>query len=438
MKNSRANERYKSGESRNLITFLPPCIDDYVDENNIVRAICAYADSLNMKELGFTKSVPKATGCFAYSPKDMLKLYIYGYLNRITSSRALEKESKRNIEVMWLLNKLTPDDRTICNFRKENSQALKNTFIHFSKMLCSLGMYGKETIILDGSRFRANCNSGSSINDAQVSKKIKEIDDKIARYFSECDTADAESAELNELQNSKEKLQALMDRIQNEVAVSNSLGKKEINLIDKDARLMKQGNTNEINTGYNIQTVVDAKHTLITDFEVTNSPADGGTLYKMAKRTKEILKADELTLLADKGYCESTEIRKCDDDGITCLIARPELSAEDGVFGRKDFYYDACQDIYVCPKGHSLPFKRESIRHGQKQTYFNTKACKNCDWRDRCKTKIKCIHRHIDEEFKKKADRLSKENPDLFKKRKQIEHTFGATGSIGQEALAEY
>lgn len=268
MKKRQLSERYKTGEDKGLITFLPPCLDDFVDEDNIVRAIHVYVDMLDIKELGFTKSEPKATGCFAYNPKDMLKLYLYGYLNRITSSRALERESKRNVEVMWLLNKLTPDDKTICNFRKENSKALKNTFAAFSKMLCSLDLYGKESIILDGSRWRANCNSDSSFNEIKVAKRLKEIDEKIAKYLSECEESDCHDDELNELFQSKEKLKKIIEIIQSE-GVVNTRGKKEINLVDKDARLMRQGNSGDINTGYNVQTTADTKHGLVMDFEIT-------------------------------------------------------------------------------------------------------------------------------------------------------------------------
>jgi len=421
-------ERYKSGDSKEQITFLPACLDEFVDKDNIVRAIDAYVNRLDVKGLGYAKSEPKATGCFAYNPKDMLKLYLYGYLNRITSSRALEKESKRNVEVMWLLNKLTPDDKTICNFRKENSKALKNTFASFSKMLCSLGLYGKENIILDGSRRRANCNSDSSFNESKVAKRLKEIDDKIAKYLSECEESDAKSDELDELLKNKEKLKKIMGIIQSE-GVPNSCGKREINLIDKDARLMKQGHSVDINTGYNVQTVADTQYGLITDFEITNCPADAGILHKMTKRTKELFAVNELTVLADKGYSEGGEIKKCNDDGITCLIAKHEFEKDDdGKFKVTDFKYDEIQDAYICPTNQILSYRRNVLRKGRDyKLYYNRKACLKCNCNSKCtaKSKFRSVYRGVYEEYKVKAAALAKENPDIFKKRKLIEHVFG-------------
>jgi transposase len=420
-------ERYKSGDGKGQITFLPTCLEDYVDEDNIVRAISAYAENLDMKGLGFSKSKPKETGCFAYNPKDMLKLYLYGYLNRITSSRALEKESRRNVEVMWLLNKLTPDDKTICNFRKENSKSLKNTFAAFLKMLCSLGLYGKEYIILDGSRWRANCNSDSSFNESKVAKRLKEIDDKIEKYLSECEEDD-KSDEIDMLLKNKEKLKKIMSIIQSE-GVPNSYGKREINLVDKDARLMKQGHSVDINTGYNVQTVADTQHGLITDFEITNCPTDAGVLHKMTKRTKELFDVNELTVLADKGYSEGGEIKKCNYDGITCLIAKHEFEKDDdGKFKVTDFKYDETQDAYICPVNQILSYRRDVLRRGRDyKLYYNRKSCIKCDCNSKCtaKSKFRSVYRNVDEEYKVKAATLAKENPGIFKKRKLIEHVFG-------------
>jgi hypothetical protein len=223
----------------------------------------------------------------------------------------------------------------------------------------------------------------------------------------------------------KEKLKEIMNIIQSE-GVPNTYGKKEINLIDKDARLMKQGHSNDVNTGYNVQTTADAKHGLITDFEVTNCPADSGVLYKMAKRTKELFDADEVMVLADKGYSEGGEIKKCNEDGITCLIAKHEFANDDDNFRPADFKYDETKDAYICPKKQILSYRRDARRRGYKyRLYFNSGACRKCDCLCKCAKQYKMIYRSINEDYKVKAASMAKENPDVFKNRKLIEHVFG-------------
>ncbi|MDR3185758.1 MAG: transposase [Christensenellaceae bacterium] len=286
MDDNKRKHRYKTGADRRASTFLPPCIDDYIDDDSIMRLVSSFVEELDLEKLGFANAQPKRMECSQYNPKDLLKLYIYGYLKRVTSSRSLEREAKFNLEAKWLMRNLTPDDRTIFSFRKENADALKKTIVCFSELMVSLKMCERKEIIIDGSKLRSNCESKYSLSEKIADKKLETINKRIEKFMKECDETDREEDEEPYLAYTekidslylKKQLQKMIKEYAQEHGTTDNTGKKEDNLIDTDARLIKQEHTTNIDTNYNAQAVIDTKNGIITNFEVTNKENDIGTL----------------------------------------------------------------------------------------------------------------------------------------------------------------
>jgi len=346
---------YIKGSDRHQITLFPETIDDYITEDNEVRVIEAYVNSLDLNKLGFTKATFKPTGRPPYDPKDLLKLYLYGYLNRIRSSRRLETEATRNIEVIWLLRKLRPDFKTIADFRKDNKKALKNIFRDFNKLLEKWDLFGKELIAIDSSKFRAQNSKKNNYNAKKIDRHLKYIDQKIDRYLEELDEEDEKEKgvrkvskkeidkRIKELQERKMKYESYQKELQEN-------NKKEISTTDADARLMSNNN-NGVEVSYNVQTTVDAKNKLILDFKVTSHPNDLGELDNMALRAKKLFKGKSFTVLADKGYYKKEDLKKCLKEEITPYVAKQSYANGPG---KKEFYgenfnYDKERNIYICP-----------------------------------------------------------------------------------------
>jgi len=305
---------YIKGENRNQITLFPEAIDDYITPDNPVRVIEAFVDSLDMKELGFKRTTPNDVGRPAYDPRDLLKLYLYGYLNRIRSSRKLEAEAGRNIELMWLLKKLKPDFKTIADFRKDNKKAIKNVFKQFNLLCKEWELFGCEVIAVDGSKFRA-CNSKrNNYNDKKIKRHLKYIDEKISNYLKELDSNDQEEADTHipSAEEIKKRIEELKKRKAKYQAMQKEMKEKkidEISTTDPDARLMKVNN-NGADVCYNVQTAVDQKNKLVVDYDVINNAADQGNLYEMAKKAKETLGVEEIKALDDKGYYSTLDLKK--------------------------------------------------------------------------------------------------------------------------------
>lgn len=345
--------------SKAVTGIRSPCflkaIDDYITEDNEVRVIEAYVNSLDLNKLGFTKATFKSTGRPPYDPKDLLKLYLYGYLNRIRSSRRLEAEATRNIEVIWLLRKLRPDFKTIADFRKDNKKALKNIFRDFNKLLEKWDLFGKELIAIDSSKFRAQNSKKNNYNAKKIDRHLKYIDQKIDRYLEELDEEDEKEKgvrkvskkeidkRIKELQERKMKYESYQKELQEN-------NKKEISTTDADARLMSNNN-NGVEVSYNVQTTVDAKNKLILDFKVTSHPNDLGELDNMALRAKKLFKGKSFTVLADKGYYKKEDLKKCLKEEIIPYVAKQSYANGPG---KKEFYgenfsYDKERNIYICP-----------------------------------------------------------------------------------------
>lgn len=426
---------YIEGHDRNQIIMAS--LDEYISDDNPVRVIDAYVDALDIEKLGFQRATPPVTGRPPYSPRDMLKLYIYGYLNGLRSSRKLEKEAERNMEVIWLLNNLRPDFKTIADFRKNNKEALKAVFRDFANLCDEWGLFGKGLVAVDGSKFRASNSKRNNYNAKKLVKHIKYIDEKIENYMLELEESDSTETcdrkpdaeeikkRLKQLKKRKEKYEGFKDYLE-------KTGERELSTTDPDARLMCNNNNN-VDVSYNVQTTVDAKHKLILDFKVTQKPNDLGELDNMALRAKKLFNGKEFEILADKGYYKAEDLKKCVENGITPYVSRQTYS--NGT-GDRDFYgdrfkYDKDKNVYICPADNELFYAKDRKEKGKGvigHEYRNYEACKNCEFKDRC-TKSKngrSIFRHIDQDFLDTIDHQTELNMEKYKLRQMIvEHPFG-------------
>lgn len=427
---------YIEGQDRNQITLFPESIDDYISDQSTVRVIDEYIEQLDIGSLGFKKAVSPVMGRPPYDPKDMLRLYIYGYLNRIRSSRRLEHEAIRNIEVIWLLKKLKPDFKTIADFRKDNKKALKKVFRDFTKLCDEWGLYGKELVAIDGSKFRASNSKRNNYSAKKLERHIKYIDEKIDKYMQDLDAGDLAEAHdrqpdadeikkrIQELRNRKTKYEAHKKQLE-------SSGTNEISTTDPDARLMCNNNNN-VDVSYNVQTTVDSKHKLIADFKVSQKPNDLGELDNMALRAKKLFGGKDFEALADKGYYKAEDLKKCVENGITPYVTKQIYS--NGT-GDKDFYidrfrYDKDKNLYICPAGQELTYVKDRKKKDKVIAceYRNYKACKGCEFRDHCtkNKKGRVVCRHVDQDFLDTIDLQTELNKDKYKQRQMIvEHPFG-------------
>lgn len=436
---------YIKGEDRQQTSLFPESMEDYITAHNPVRIIDEYVEQLDMKQLGFQRAEYPNMGRPPYAPKDMLKLYLYGYLNRIRSSRRLEQETIRNLEVIWLVKKLRPDFKTIADFRKDNKKAVKAAFRNFVRLCDEWNLFGKELVAIDGTKIRACTSKRNNFSTKKLERHIQYIDDKIDTYLQELEDNDTReeadrkpSAEeiqkrIEELRNRKQKYEAY----QTELAKT---GKKEISTTDADARLMGNNNNN-VDVSYNVQVSADAKHKLIADFKITNQPNDLGELDNMALRAKVIFQAKELEVLADKGYYKAEDLKKCVKNQITPYVTKQVHS--NGT-GDRDFYTDRCtydkeRNGYLCPAGQELHFARKRLTKEKKLVgydYRNYEACSLCQYKARCTNsqKGRLIFRHADQDFLDTIDQQTKLHKDKYKLRQMIiEHIFG-TVKRGWEA----
>lgn len=427
---------YIEGHDRNQITLFPDSIDDYIGEDNSARLIDEYIDQLDMVGLGFKRAVPARIGRPPYNPKDLLKLYVYGYLNRVRSSRRLEQEASRNLEVIWLLKKLKPDFKTIADFRKDNKKALRAVYRDFTRLCDGWELFGKEMVAVDGTKFRVSNSKKNNFSEKKLKRKLKYIDEKIDKYLEELDELDALEAgdrkpDADEI---KRRLKELRERKQTYKTYQKKMkktGVTEISTVDPDARLMANNNNN-VDVSYNVQTTVDSKYKLIADFKVTQKPADQGELGDMSLRAKEIFGVDKLEVLADKGYYKVEDIKKCLENGITPYVAKQTFSSRTGV---KEFYpdkftYDKERDVYICPAGQELSRSRNRQSKGKiiGYDYRNYGVCGQCSFKEQCtkSAKGRSIFRHIDQDLLDPNDVQLSDNKEKYKLRQMIvEHPFG-------------
>lgn len=428
---------YVKGVDRNQLTLIPESIDDYISDDNPVRVIDAYVEQLDVAALNFAFAKAPGVGRPPYNPKVLLKLYLYGYLNRIRSSRRLEHETNRNFEVIWLLEKQHPDFKTIADFRKNNKQALKEIFKDFNNLCKKWGLFGKETVAIDGSKFRASNSKKNNYNKKKLERHQKYTNSKIERYLEELDQNDTleeqdrkpSSEEINQRIEELKKRENRFDQLKQKLEAS---GQNEISTIDPDARLMSNGKGG-VEVSYNVQTTVDAKHKLVCDFEVTNEANDSGKLGQMALRAKEILETEELEVLADKAYYETTCLKTCAENAIRPYVSKQKRanSTGDAKYYADRFCYDPEKDHYLCPNGDILT-KTKTRKNRSKELlgyeYSNNKACQGCPVKNRCtkSKKGRTIFRSKEQDFLDSIDLKSKEDFAKYKQRQMIvEHPFG-------------
>lgn len=425
------------GINRDQKMMFPEYVEDYVAEDNPIRVIDEYVEALDFKKMGFTKTTENRPGAPGYHPKVLMKLYLYGYLNGMRSSRRLEDETNRNVEVMWLLRKLAPDFKTIADFRKENKTNLVKIFKDFSLLCKELNLYGKELIAVDGTKVKANNSKRNNYNQKKIDRQIKYIDEKIKEYIKSVEENDIKeekdvkysAEELKEKIEYLKKRKAAYEEIEQELKES---GQTEISTVDPDSRLM-ENKKNGLEMAYNVQIAVDSKHKLIADFDVTQNASDQGNLNSMSLKAKEAFgmeEKDELGLLADKGFYQADDLKKCEENNTVTYVSKQthSNSTNDREFYVDKFKYDKEKDVYVCPVG----FELKKINHKKQDldsfTYKNYDACKNCEYKTRCTTskKGRTISRGKDQDFLDTVDARTQENMDKYLQRQMIvEHPFG-------------
>ena len=425
--------KHIQGISRAQPLLLPSCVDDYVGPDNVVRFIDAFVESLDLVAAGFDRTLPKATGRPGYDPSDLLKLYIYGYLNRVRSSRRLEAETRRNLEVIWLMRQLQPDFKTIADFRRENKTSFRKIFREFVVMCRSLDLFGTELIAVDGTRLKAVNSGQRNFTKAKLAKAMAESDERLARYLKQLDDADKDdTTPPARVDNLEEKISAIKERrarLEAHRAELQASGEDQISLTDPDARAMQS--SSRIGVGYNIQIAVDTKHKLIAEQQVHNNVSDLGLLSETANAARANLGVDHIDVVADRGYYKIEDIEACEAAGVTPYVPKPlrGSSVKNGFFTKEQFHYDADADNLICPGGQKLEPKYNSkIRDNDAMTYVNRKACKTCDLRVRCtNAAFRKVTRYANEAIlDRMAERLTARPEVMDQRRESVEHPFGS------------
>jgi len=378
--------RFVEGEDRSQSTLFPERLEDWISEDNPVRVVDVFVDELDLGGLGFDRVAPRATGRPSYHPSVLLKLYIYGYLNRVQSSRRLERESGRNVEVMWLTGRLTPDHKTIANFRKDNGPAIRKVCSQFVALCRQLNLFADASVAIDGSKFKAVNTRDKNFTRAKMKRRMEQIEESVDRYLHQLDSADRqEPSRARETKTTRlqDKIATLKDEMQRlgrlEARMLTEPG-QQISLTDPDARSMATSGRGSGMVGYNVQSAVDTTHHLIVAHEVTNVGTDRSQLSAIAKQTKAVLETDALNVVADRGYFSSLEILACDQDSITVTLPKPMTSSGrvKGRFVKQDFRYVADEDVYVCPADETLVYHYTNVEKGLTLRRYWTNACHTC------------------------------------------------------------
>jgi len=425
---------YKEGVNRDQVSLQPLCFDALVDDDNPVRAIDAIVNRFDVAALGFAYSETKDTGRKPYSPSDMLKLYLYGYFNGIRSSRKLERECSRNVELMWLINCLKPDFKTIADFRKNNQIPIQKTFVQFSLICDELGLLGKEVVAIDGSKFRASNNSNAYWTKKKIEDKRKEYTESAAKYTKLLEVCDYEEEGSRAVKGyTRKDLEERLDWIQHKMNQPEAIApiveqQADVSLTDPNARKMKHLNgANEVS--HNVQIAVDDKHHMVVAVDVTSQAIDYQQFYPMSKQTKDNLGVDTLTVLADRGYFSGEQIAAAESEGIIPIVAKPNRSgAPNPKYAASNFIYDEQRDCYICPEGKLLPRKEKRSKTKTEVDYGSKHVCADCPVRYKCTTNRdgKFIRRSVWQQSADNAFLRAYQNRELYKKRKTLnEHIFG-------------
>ena len=426
---------YIKGTERSQSVLFPGTVDEYIAENNEVRAIAAFLGRLDFVKLRFVRGQAAQTGRPGYDPRLLMGLFLWGHLNGIRSSRKLERESHRNLEVIWLCENLRPDFKTIADFRKDNGAGIKGVVVEFRLWCLAEGLYGKEIVAVDGSKFKAVNSKERNFTRKKLSQIIARERAKINEYLEAVAVADETESEEPELSAAQlqEKIAGLERYLAEHEELARQLeatGESQVSLTDPEAKLMKTAKGSEVS--YNVQTAVDSKHKLIAAYEVTNERNDLGQLAVMALQAKEALQVEELTVLADGGYFEGNALKECEQAGITTFVSVPKSKEAErlGIFERKQFRYDQERDLYVCPQGEELHWTKTTNDRTRNKKFkvYATKACAQCPLRAQCTTSKygRKIKRWVDQGVIDRLQARNRGRPELLKQRKTLaEHPFG-------------
>jgi transposase len=428
-------KRFVEGEDRSQVTLLPECLDDFIAEDNSVRVVDAFVEELDLQELGFEGVEPASTGRPSYHPAVLLKIYIYGYLNRIQSSRRLERECQRNLELMWLTGRLAPDFKTIADFRRDSGKGIRNVCRQFIVLCRDLKLFSQAAVAIDGSKFKAVNGRERNYTEGKIARREREIEANIQRYLDALDTNDRTlpndwlaktarlSVKVHELQQKMKELHSMRKQLR-------SAPDGQVSLTDPDARAMTtHSNTGTAMVGYNVQAAVDTKHHLVVAHEVTNVGHDRAQLSKMALAAREAMGTKRLKAIADRGYFNSPEIKACSDAGIKAYVPKPMTSnaKAEGRFSKADFVYIARDDEYQCPAGQRAIYRYTREESGLQIRRYWTSACPECPMKARCTTGdyrriSRWEHEDVLDEMQRRLDR----QPDTMLLRKRtVEHVFG-------------
>jgi transposase len=428
-------KRFIEGADRGQSTLFPQYLEDWIDEDNPVRVIDVFVDELGLGALGFGGVEPEITGRPSYHPSVLLKLYIYGYLNRVQSSRRLEREALRNVEVMWLVGRLAPDHKTIADFRKDNGHAIRQVCARFIALCRAMGLLTEASVAIDGSKFKAVNNRDRNFTRAKMERRMAQIEESVARYLQQLDTADRQEpsealkAKTSRLKEKIEKLREEMRRLVGLQAVMLATPDQQISLTDPDARSMATSGRGSGVVGYNVQVAVETKHHLIIAHEVTNIGSDRSQLSHVAQEAKAALQTDSLDAIADRGYFNGEEILACENAGITVTLPKPMTSNSkaEGRFGKQDFRYVPDEDVYICPAGERLTYSFTTEDKGLVLRRYRTHACQRCSIKHSCTTaKERLISRWEHEHVLEAVQRRLDEHPEKMRQRREtVEHPFG-------------
>ena len=425
------------GESRNQATLFPERLDDYICEDSPVRVIDVFVDELDIGALGF-KVQPEETGRPAYHPATLLKIYIYGYLNRVQSSRRLERETQRNVEMMWLTGRLSPDFKTIADFRKDNGHAIRRVCREFVLLCRKLDLFADAFVAIDGSKFKAVNNRDRNFTAAKMNKRLKQIDESIERYLGQIASADRKDSKT--ANQTSGRLQDKIVKLKQEIVRLNELEEerlkrpdKQLSLTDPDARSMATSGRGSGMVGYNVQTAVDAKHHLIATHEVTNVGHDRSALHHMANKARQAMGSDKLSVVADRGYYNSTEIVACEQDGISTYLPKTRTSGNlaKGLFDIRDFKWIAKDNEYECPAGERLKWRFRTEEKGKTIDKYWSSNCSSCALKEQCTTGTnRRVTRWEHEDVLDRVQaRLEREPERMRARRETVEHPFGTIKS---------
>ncbi|MDR6412285.1 UNVERIFIED_ORG: transposase [Burkholderia sp. 1595] len=427
-------KRFVEGDDRKQVALLPECVDDYIGQDNPVRIVDVFVDELDLTTLGFNGTTPAITGRPSYHPGVMLKIYIYGYLNRVPSSRRLERECQRNVELMWLTGRLAPDFKTIADFRRDNGPAIRNVCRRFVELCRGLKLLSGDMVAIDGSKFKAVNSRDRNYTAGKIDKRQQQIEESVQRYLDMIETADRTSPTGFDVKTVRlyEKIALLRQRMRELEQIKQQLQNEpdgQLSLTDPDSRSMTSGGKRTGTVGYNVQTAVDTKHHLIVEHEVTNIGGDHGQLSKMAVSAKNAMGKPKLKVLADRGYFSGPDIRACELAGITAYVPKPLTSAsrKKGLFTKRDFIYVARSDEYRCPAGERAILRFKTVEKDMNLRVYWPSACPRCHLKERCSpSDYRRIRRWEHERVLEVMQRRLDRKPDAMTiRRSTVEHVFG-------------